>query len=98
MMDQRTTWTMKATTTRWTSAMGDVDVEAAWTVLETEASAAGITTVPADVEAQGGQVLIGVDGQSRRHLLVPLRLGEAAEDDRRGQAVHLVRVRHAGTT
>ena len=78
--------------------MTDVDLEAAWTVLETEAATAGITTVPADVAIQSGTVLIGVDGQGRRHLLVPLRPGEAAEDDRQGQSVHLVRVKQGGIT
>jgi len=82
----------------WTSPMAEVDLSSVWTVLATEAltADAGIEAVPTGIEVMAGPVLAGVDSMSRRHLLIPLRPGEAFADDRRGRAVHLLLIDHAG--
>lgn len=78
--------------------MPDTDLSAAWMVLETEAAATteGIHVVSAGTHVLAGDVLVGVDHLGRRHVLIPLRDGEAFADDRRGRAVHIVRLELRG--
>ena len=44
-----------------------------------------------------GEVLLGVDHENRRHLLIPLLPGEAARTDTKGRGVHLARLSHGST-
>ena len=70
----------------WISAMPDADLNAAWTVLTTEATAtaSGIKAIGSGVTLVAGDVLVGVDESAHRHLLIPLHDGEAFAEDRRG--------------
>lgn len=75
--------------------MVDVDLRAAWTVLETAASKAEPETVqvsPTGVAIGAGEILAGVDIFGHRHLLIPLLPGEAFAEDRSGGGVQLRRV------
>lgn len=79
--------------------MSEPDLPTLWTVLQTEATGAetSIETVASGASVSAGDVLVGVDGWARRHILIPMRPGEAFAEDRSGRAVHLVRVTHEGT-
>ena len=81
----------------WTS-MPEAELTTVWNVLQTEAAGEGtaIEAVESSVQVRAGQVLLGVDGDSQRHLLIPLLPGEAFATDRTGRSVHLVRVDHKG--
>jgi hypothetical protein len=72
------------------------DIDGVWTVLATTPPASGVAAVPLGYKVIAGDVLAGIDAQSRRHLLIPLLPGEAARTDTRGRAVHLTRVAHGG--
>jgi hypothetical protein len=79
----------------------EVSLSSAWTVLETEIAGAetdegGIDAVPTGTSVAAGSVLVGLDRQRRRYVLVPLRPGEAFAEDRRGRAVHLIMIKHGG--
>src|SRR5688500_8953526 len=72
--------------------MASRDLEAVWTVLETERPSSGIEVSGLGNGVVAGELLLGVDADLRRHLLIPLLPGEAAPTDMQGQAVHLVRL------
>lgn len=75
--------------------MNEHDLTAAWTVLETEGLGPGSMHVaPAGILLSAGEALAGVDGSGDRHLLIPLRDGEAFAEDRSSTGVQLVRVDH----
>jgi hypothetical protein len=76
----------------WTSAMPERDLDAVWTVLETEPPTSGIEVSGTGFELNAGEVLAGVDADLQRQLLIPLLPGEAASTDTRGRAVHMLRV------
>ena len=76
--------------------MSDTDLAAIWTVLQTEVTGSGIEASPTGVSVQAGKVLAGLDYEHRRHVLIPLRSGEAFEEDLRGKSVHLLRLNHQG--
>lgn len=75
------------------------DLAAIWTVLDTEASQSegGIEAVSVGVSLHAGEVLAGIDHLGNRHLLLPLKVGEAFAEDRSGGTIQLVRVNHGGT-
>lgn len=77
----------------------EMDLSAVWTVLQTEAagSGGGIEAVTVGVGLQAGDVLAGIDHLGNRHLLLPLKVGEAFAEDRSGKTVQLVRINHDGT-
>ena len=79
--------------------MGERELNARWAVLETEAGAegAGLEVTSSGTGVLAGDVLLGVDYLGRRHLLIPLKVGEAFGVDRRGSSVHLERLSHSGT-
>src|SRR5262245_15707306 len=83
--------------TRWISIMPNQDLEGVWTVLATTPPASGIEVAPTGNEVAAGEVLVGVDHLSRRHLLIPLLPGEAARTDTKGRGVHLAQLRHGST-
>lgn len=88
----------RAPGTMWIWAMADPDLATIWTVLQTEASpAGGVEASGTGIRLRAGEVLAGADALGRRHLLVPLRPGEAFAEDRSGRSVHLLRLDHAGT-
>lgn len=72
------------------------DLAAVWTVLESDPPD-GIEAVATGYEVAAGELLAGIDGVGHRYLLVPLLPGEAARNDTKGRAVHLIRLQHAGT-
>ncbi len=74
----------------------DLDLGGAWEVLGTGREAAGIAVVRTGVAVRAGDVLVGVDGFNRRHLLIPLLPGEAAKTSANGRAVHIMRLAHEG--
>jgi hypothetical protein len=76
----------------WISAMARQDLDALWTVLETQPPNAGIEVTDTGYTVAAGAALAGLDSQLRRQVLIPLLPGEAAHTDTRGRAVHVVRV------
>lgn len=80
--------------------MPDNDLHSIWSVLQTEASGpeAAIEAVPSGIQIKAGEVLLGVDNNGRRILLVPLRPGEAFAEDKSGRAIRLLRVKYENTT
>ena len=74
--------------------MGESDLHARWTVLQTEAAKAesGIEAAGTGVRVEAGEILVGVDSEGRRNLLIPLEPGEAFAEDRSGRSVHLLKV------
>lgn len=78
--------------------MPNQDLNGVWTVLATSTPTSGISVSPAGSTVSAGEVLIGIDQEDRRHLLIPLLPGEAARTDSRGRGVHIGRINHAGTT
>jgi hypothetical protein len=78
--------------------MAEGDLSAVWNVLQTEAAGEvdAIEAVDAPTRVNAGQVLLGVDGSGRRHVLIPLLPGEAFAPDGTGRSVHLIRVTHCG--
>ncbi|HMJ77121.1 MAG TPA: PD-(D/E)XK motif protein [Iamia sp.] len=80
--------------------MARPDLATLWTVLRTEAGDAGssVEVAPTGARVGAGEVLAGVDGEGRRHLLIPLLPGEAFAQDTGGRSVHLLRLAHEGTT
>ncbi|MGN6251398.1 MAG: PD-(D/E)XK motif protein [Marmoricola sp.] len=78
--------------------MPSQDLEGVWTVLATTPPACGLEVAPTGNAVAAGQVLVGVDHLSRRHLLIPLLPGEAARTDTKGRGVHLARLSHGSTT
>ena len=93
-------WTTRVTEMKWISAVSDNDLHAIWSVLQTEASGpeAAIEAVPSGIQISAGEVLLGVDNNGRRILLVPLRPGEAFAEDKSGRAIRLLRIRYEDTT
>lgn len=81
----------------WTSTMTSQDLEGVWTVLATTPPKSGIAVAPTGNSVAAGEVLVGVDHENRRHLLIPLLAGEAARTDTKGRGVHLARVNHDST-
>lgn len=77
--------------------MSSRDLEGVWTVLASSPPQEGIAATPAGSAVAAGEVLVGVDDEGRRHLLIPLLAGEAARTDSRGRAVQLGRVNHEHT-
>lgn len=79
--------------------MDDPDLLTIWTVLKTEAGKTdqGVEVSGTGVHVLAGEVLAGVDANGHRHVLIPLRPGEAFADDSRGRSVHLRRIDHGGT-
>lgn len=77
--------------------MARQDLEGVWTVLSSNVPAAGVVTAPTGYRVTAGELLAGVDGDGRRHLLIPLTPGEAARTDTKGRAVHLARIAEGGT-
>ncbi|CAM3498604.1 PD-(D/E)XK motif protein [Nocardioides dubius] len=77
--------------------MPSQDLEGVWTVLATTPPASGIEVAPTGNAVAAGEVLVGVDHLSRRHLLIPLLPGEAARTDTKGRGVHLARLSHGST-
>ena len=73
------------------------DLDGVWTVLATTPPKSGIAAAPTGSSVVAGDVLVGVDHQNRRHLLIPLLPGEAARTDTKGRGVHLARLRHGST-
>jgi hypothetical protein len=71
--------------------MPERDLDAVWTVLETEPPTSGIEVSGTGFQLSAGEVLAGVDADLHRQLLIPLLPGEAAVADTRGRAVHVVR-------
>jgi len=88
--------TRKGRETTWTSAMARRDLDAVWTVLDTQRPTSGIEVSGTGYQVAAGEVLAGIDADRRRHLLIPLLAGEAARTDTRGRAVHVTRVSHRG--
>lgn len=78
--------------------MPSQDLNGVWTVLATSPPKSGISVSPAGSTVSAGEVLIGIDQEDRRHLLIPLLPGEAARTDSRGRGVHIGRINHAGAT
>lgn len=74
--------------------MTSQDLNGVWTVLGTNPPGSGIAVSPAGSSVVAGDVLLGVDHEHRRHLLIPLFPGEAARTDNRGRGVHIGRVNH----
>lgn len=70
-----------------------VDLESAWSVLETEATLAGSSLKSAVTGHQVGglEIEIAADPSGNRYLLIPLLPGEAVLEDRTGRWVQLVR-------
>ena len=77
--------------------MTSQDLEGVWTVLATMPPKSGIAVAPSGNAVGAGEVLVGVDQENRRHLLIPLLAGEAARTDTKGRGVHLARLNHGGT-
>ncbi|MFT4085009.1 MAG: PD-(D/E)XK motif protein [Nocardioides sp.] len=78
--------------------MASQDLDGVWTVLATSPPKSGISVSPAGSTVSAGKVLIGVDQENRRHLLIPLLPGEAARTDSRGRGVHIARLSHGDAT
>ena len=81
------------------NSMGSThDLSSIWTVL---AAAPGITSelavAPLGLAVRAGEILVGIDENTNRHLLVPLLPGEAFAAEDSSRTVHLVGVEHAGT-
>src|SRR5690242_3977 len=74
------------------------DLEGVWTVLGTAPPKSGIEVTPTGDTDPAGDLLLGIDGDSRRHLLIPLLPGEAARTDSRCRGVQLARLSHGPTT
>lgn len=88
---------MKVTRTTWILKMSEIDLDGAWTVLATSPPASGISVSPTGDQVVAGPLLVGIDHESRRHLLIPLLLGEAVRTNRTGSGVQLGRLAHEGT-
>lgn len=78
--------------------MTSQDLDGVWTVLATTPPKAGIVVASAGSKVTAGDVLLGVDHENRRHLLIPLLPGEAGRTDSRGRGVHVGRIAHGNTT
>lgn len=74
-------------TTRWTLAESDLD--AIWTVLATEArhGPVGMSMFDSPFRVDAGAILLAIDQEGRRTVLVPLGPGESFAEDTRGSAV-----------
>lgn len=75
-------------------SMPEGGLSSIWDALETDGAAdgEGISVIESEFKVAAGAVLLGVDSQGSRHVLVPLRKGEAFAPDRTGRSVHLRRV------
>lgn len=82
---------------RWISTMSSQDLNGVWTVLSTTPPDAGVEVAPSGSRVSAGEILIGIDHEGRRHLLIPLLPGEAARTDTRGRGVHISRLTHGST-
>lgn len=70
-----------------------------WSVLATGMRTdPGIQAVPTGVSTMAGPILIGLDNDRRRHVLVPLAQGEQIAEDRRGTAMQIWIVEREGHT
>lgn len=81
--------------------MESADLRAVWTVLETAATGSSAQTLQirgTGLAVDAGEVLVGIDSSAHRHLLLPLKPGEAFAEDRAGRGVQLRRVDLDGVT
>lgn len=78
--------------------MSSQDLNGIWTVLATTPPKSGLVVAPTGDHVSAGEVLVGLDHENRRHLLIPLLPGEAARTDSRGRGVHIGRLIHGSTT
>lgn len=77
--------------------MSELDLNAIFTVLSNEGGEPdALQAVRTGVAVSAGEALAAVDAIGRRHLLVPLRDGEAFAEDRSSSGVQLVRADHGG--
>lgn len=75
--------------------MAEGDLGAIWNVLETESSGdAGVSVVESSYSVPAGDILLGIDPEGCRHVLIPLLPGEAFAADRGGRSVHMRRLSH----
>lgn len=77
--------------------MSSQDLDGVWTVLATTPPHAGVSVAPTGCSVPAGDILAGVDSESRRHLLIPLLPGEAASTNTKGRGVQLARLKHGPT-
>ena len=74
--------------------MFDNDLLAAWQVLETEIGERTdvIEATPSGVEVNAGEIMIGLDSEFNRHVLIPLMTGESFAEDRTGRSIHVLEI------
>ena len=75
-------------------SMPEGTLSSIWDALETDGASDGygISVIESEFAVAAGAVLLGVDSNGCRHVLVPLKKGEAFAPDRTGRSVHLRRV------
>lgn len=61
---------------------------------ETPPGTLDISTVPTGARSIDRDVLIGLDGEGRRYVLVPATPGQSLPEDRSGKSIHLTAVRN----
>ena len=73
------------------------DLSSIWTVLAAGPGIASeLAVAPLGLAVRAGEILVGIDENENRHLLVPLLPGEAFAAEASSRTVHLVGVNHAG--